>query len=911
MLRLLKAVAGMAEDRGPVGSGCASLPAPFPHTLSPPNSFSFQAHILRGGARVTVWAALCKGLQKGQMAATRGLKWRGEGREQGDMDGCSKAARSYAAQVKVRACRPEVATVVYGALTGVLDPSTLLVTHNGVEMEGTVFLKLGGGENVPPGWQHIMKVVQPGVPQSQWITVRSYLNRWNLEEQDTSAQDGPGSGAEELEDGDAARMLPGAAALPAVAPDPLDSLIGRRVSWEVDVGQGDRGWKHAVLADYDPEQFAYVVRYLGGSEEAVVLPDAAVKVQDAPCGAHSLAARQLVELANYLPPGAVRTSSDAGAAEGASGATAPSEPPGSPAPQMAPWRRFQRALVLAESIEQVAEQLEWLEGEILILDEKWYRRERRQKWAAAVAQMREAPSKGEEPRPVGQRAQHLKRLVSQLRKVVAEGMVDDLWDLWDSEGMSACCRAASLFAADVQERLSHPESVSTAKPGATVTGEKGEAGQAGAGERNLGRGRPRKRAPLDPPALVEEAEHEVQQAAQGVVRDEEGDEAGGAKAGRGRPRKNAPPDPSPLVEEAEHEVQQAAQGVVRDEAGAGERKRGRGRPRKNAPPDPSALVEEAEHEVQQAAQGVVRDEAGAGERNLGRGRPRKRAPLDPPALVEEAEHEVQQAAQGVVRDEEGDEAGAGERKRGRGRPRKNAPPDPSALVEEAEHEVQQVAQGVVQDEAGAGVQKRGQGRPRKVRRDRSTSVRYMELNASGLPRQGESTCAMVGTWDDQGGQSAINLAIDQMVAEAGNQRQLALPIPSPVPGVRPRSRFEGVLWDEGTAKWRVQIRVLGCTVFDELYEDEVAAARMYNRTIRVIQADVDSRPINFLQLGVGADALQAQPGLEPAAALELEVANAAEPAAELVPEPAALPVTRPTPVTDRAPVAAPACVAER
>eukprot|EP00854_Cymbomonas_tetramitiformis_P000699 gene699-1157_t len=336
------------------------------------------------------------------------------------------------------------------------------------------------------------------------------------------------------------------ALFPKAEPDPLDSLIGRRVACEAVEKGTSYGWVRGVLADYDPEQFAYV---------------------------------------------------------GASGATAPSEPPGSPAPQMAPWRRFQRALVLAESIEQVAEQLEWLEGEILILDEKWYRRERRQKWAAAVAQMREAPSKGEEPRPVGQRAQHLKRLVSQLRKVVAEGMVDDLWDLWDS------------------------------------------------------------------------------------------------------------------------------------------------------------------------------------------------------------------AAQSVVRDEEGDEAGAGERKRGRGRPRKNAPPDPSALVEEAEHEVQQVAQGVVQDEAGAGVQKRGQGRPRK------------------------------------GGQSAINLAIDQMVAEAGNQRQLALPIPSPVPGVRPRSRFEGVLWDEGTAKWRVQIRVLGCTVFDELYEDEVAAARMYNRTIRVIQADVDSRPINFLQLG--------------------------------------------------------------
>ncbi|KAK3268577.1 hypothetical protein CYMTET_22920 [Cymbomonas tetramitiformis] len=106
------------------------------------------------------------------------------------------------------------------------------------------------------------------------------------------------------------------ALFPKAEPDPLDSLIGRRVACEAVEKGTSYGWVRGVLADYDPEQFAYVVRYLGGSEKAVVLPDAAVKVQDAPCGAHSLAARQLVELANYLPPGAVRTSSDAGVKRG-------------------------------------------------------------------------------------------------------------------------------------------------------------------------------------------------------------------------------------------------------------------------------------------------------------------------------------------------------------------------------------------------------------------------------------------------------------------------------------------------------------------------------------------------------------------------------------------------------------------
>eukprot|EP00854_Cymbomonas_tetramitiformis_P022083 gene22083-26608_t len=105
--------------------------------------------------------------------------------------------------------------------------------------------------------------------------------------------------------------------------------------------------------------------------------------------------------------------------------------------------QFQEALVLSESVAQVAEQLEWLEAEILITSAEWQGHSREQ-WASTVAQLQEH---GAEHGEAGEEAsaEQLRRLVTELKNGVAQEMVEKLWDLWDTRGQDACHAAVKRF----------------------------------------------------------------------------------------------------------------------------------------------------------------------------------------------------------------------------------------------------------------------------------------------------------------------------------------------------------------------------------------------------------------------------------------------------------------------------------
>ncbi|KAK3269973.1 hypothetical protein CYMTET_21606 [Cymbomonas tetramitiformis] len=197
-------------------------------------------------------------------------------------------------------------------------------------------------------------------------------------------------------------------------------LIGRRV----ECFRKQQESQHGVLATYDAEHFSYIVRYDNGNEEEVVLPDATVTVEGTLRGCpHFESATDTAELANWLPPGAVRSGGDEHGC--------------------LRWQQFQEALVLSESVAQVAEQLEWLEAEILITSAEWQGHSREQ-WASTVAQLQEH---GAEHGEAGEEAsaEQLRRLVTELKNGVAQEMVEKLWDLWDTRGQDACHAAVKRF----------------------------------------------------------------------------------------------------------------------------------------------------------------------------------------------------------------------------------------------------------------------------------------------------------------------------------------------------------------------------------------------------------------------------------------------------------------------------------
>ncbi|KAK3270041.1 hypothetical protein CYMTET_21526 [Cymbomonas tetramitiformis] len=195
-----------------------------------------------------------------------------------------------------------------------------------------------------------------------------------------------------------------------------DRLIGRQVECMWD----HHGVQRGVLKAYNAKHFSYVVRYEDGEEESVVLPDATIEVEGAPLNRpHSASATALVDLANSMPPAAVRSSSTD-----------------------TRWQEFQSALVLADSVAQVAENLEWLEGEILILRPvAWYRK-KRWEWQADLAELLAGQARDGKEKS---RALKLRQLVEQLKAGVAADMVTQLWRLWKTEGLRGCKAAVEAF----------------------------------------------------------------------------------------------------------------------------------------------------------------------------------------------------------------------------------------------------------------------------------------------------------------------------------------------------------------------------------------------------------------------------------------------------------------------------------
>ncbi|KAK3241884.1 hypothetical protein CYMTET_48384 [Cymbomonas tetramitiformis] len=313
-------------------------------------------------------------------------------------------------------------------------------------------------------WMQSCHIVQPEVPQEEWLDIWQWLERRGSSAAVALANNvavtptvvggndvvrSPLSGSvaarewggalgalmdivnmATVQAGICSPLCGGAEGVPAPAP-----LLGRRV--EADFTH--HGLHSGELVRYDPEKFSYIVRYDDGEEEEVVLPDPTVTVQGAPLPSspHSRSAQATVNLANWLPPGAVRS--------------------GDNAVGNARWQAFQEALVLAESAEQVAAQLRWLETEILIMSAGWRESRRegararggavcRSEWLATLAEVRSSAVVGEcEAAAEERRAECLLRLVLQLKKGVAKEMVTHLWELWEHESVEACHLAVREF----------------------------------------------------------------------------------------------------------------------------------------------------------------------------------------------------------------------------------------------------------------------------------------------------------------------------------------------------------------------------------------------------------------------------------------------------------------------------------